>query len=77
MEIPRTGEVWQHYKTKGEYEIVGIGKLQVKAEDLDMKDCVIYKAISDEKLWCRPVEDFVEQVTHETEGSVSRFSKIR
>ena len=34
---PKTGEIWQHYKTKGEYEIVGIGQMQMKHEDLDMK----------------------------------------
>lgn len=73
---PKTGEIWQHYKTKGEYEIVGIGQMQVKHEDLDMKECVIYKALTDEKLWCRPIADFVEVLSNEAGESVTRFTKV-
>jgi hypothetical protein len=75
--MPHTGEIWQHYKTKGEYEIVGIGQLQVKTEDLDMKDCVVYKALSDGKLWCRPMEDFLETVENEAGEQAPRFSKVK
>lgn len=46
---PQTSEIWQHYKTKWEYEIIGIGQLQVKIDSLDMKECVIYKSLSDKK----------------------------
>ena len=74
---PRPGEVWQHYKTKGEYEILGIGKLQVKIESLDMKECVLYRTLSDEKLWARPLEDFIEEVSLENGELVPRFSKVR
>lgn len=74
---PREGEIWQHYKTKGEYEIVDIGQMQVKIESLDMKECVIYKAVADNKLWCRPLVDFVEEVTLEDGQKVSRFTKLR
>ena len=76
MNNPQTGEIWQHYKTKGEYEIVGIGQLQVKVEDLDMKECVIYKALSDEKIWVRPLSDFLETVENEEGSNVPRFSKV-
>jgi hypothetical protein len=76
MQTPQVGEVWQHYKTKGKYEIVGLGQLQVKEASLDMKESVIYKAVLDGKLWVRPLEDFVEEI--EFEGNkMPRFSKIR
>ena len=76
--IPVQGEVWQHYKTKGEYTVLGIGQMQVKIADLDMKECVIYKSLSDEKIWVRPLVDFCEDINL-TDGkdSVSRFVKIR
>lgn len=77
MNKPQTGEIWQHYKTKGEYEITGIGQMQVKLEELDMTECVIYKALSDQKLWVRPLEDFIENITNETGGTVPRFNKVR
>jgi hypothetical protein len=75
--LPKTGETWQHYKTEGEYEIVGIGHIQVKIESLDMKECVIYKALSDGKIWCRPLEDFMESLILDTGESVPRFQKVR
>ncbi len=76
-EKPTPGEIWQHYKTKGEYEIIGIGQMQVKVESLDMKECVIYRALLDEKLWCRPLEDFMEDVELEEGIRLPRFSKLR
>ena len=73
---PQKGEVWQHYKTKEEYEIVGTAQMQVKVEELDMKECVIYQAISDKKLWVRPLTDFVEKI--EFNGvAMPRFAKVR
>lgn len=75
--IPQTGEIWQHHKTRGEYEIIGIGQMQLKIEALDMKECVIYKALSDGKLWVRPLDDFTEYIENETGENVLRFSKIR
>lgn len=74
---PQSGEIWQHYKTKGGYEIIGIGQLQTKVEYLDMKECVIYKALSDEKLWSRPLVDFIEIITNDDGGEIPRFKKIR
>ncbi|MCF7844049.1 DUF1653 domain-containing protein [Candidatus Gracilibacteria bacterium] len=73
---PQAGEIWQHYKTRGEYEIIGIGKLQTKVAELDMKECVIYKAPSG-SLWSRPLADFIEEVLNEGEEKVLRFTKIK
>jgi hypothetical protein len=77
MTKPQTGEIWQHYKTKGEYEIIGTGQMQVKIEELDMQECVIYKAFSDKKLWVRPLSDFVENVVTEDGEEIPRFIKIK
>ncbi len=74
---PRIGEIWQHYKTKGEYEIIGLGQLQVKIEELDMKDCVIYRSLADQKQWVRPLEDFTEILTLEDDMTAGRFAKLR
>lgn len=75
--IPVAGEIWQHSKTKGEYEIVGIGKLQVKVESLDMRECVTYKALSGGNLWTRPLEDFIEETRNAEGDMVPRFIKLR
>lgn len=72
---PQTGEVWKHYKTKGEYEIIGIGQMQTKIESLDMKECVIYKS-SAGTLWSRPLADFIETLTNEKGETVPRFRKV-
>jgi hypothetical protein len=74
---PQIGEIWQHYKTKGEYEIVDLGKLQVKVDELDMKECVVYKSLEDNNVWVRPLADFVEIVKNEEGNDVTRFSKVR
>ncbi len=74
---PAPGEIWQHSKTKGEYEIIGIGKLQLKIESLDMEDCVTYKALSDGKLWTRPLEDFLEETPNEEGNMIPRFIKLK
>lgn len=75
--FPIEGQVWQHYKTKGEYTILGIGQLQVKSADLDMKDCVIYKSLSDGKVWVRPMEDFIEPIDTAEGDATQRFIKVR
>ncbi len=73
--IPQPQEIWQHYRTKGKYEIVALGKLQTKIETLDMQECVIYKAMSDEKIWVRPLVDFTEEIIDEKGNTVKRFEK--
>lgn len=77
MNTPQTGEIWQHYKTKGEYEIIDTGKLQTKQEDLDMKEAVVYRALQDKTVWVRPLEDFTETVRNEAGESVPRFHRLR
>lgn len=73
--VIKVGEVWQHVKTGGEYEIIGLGKLQVKIESLDEVECVIYQNTVDKKIWIRPVADFLEIV--DQENNVQRFVKLR
>ena len=66
------GEKWKHVKSGGEYEIVGVGRLQVKEESLDMAECVVYKSLQASgefevgSIWIRPMIDFLD----------GRFEKI-
>ena len=53
-----------------------MGTLQVKIEDLDMKECVVYQSLEDKKVWVRPLEDFMEKVKNEEGGETNRFIKI-
>jgi hypothetical protein len=71
----KVGEVWRHVKTGGEYEIIGLGKLQVKNENLDNQECVIYKSVLDKHIWVRPVADFLEIV--DRENNTQRFVKLK
>ena len=73
---PQPKEIWQHHKTKGEYEIIGIGQLQTKVAELDLKECVIYKSPAG-TLWARPLTDFVEIIINKEGESVPRFQKLR
>lgn len=63
--IPKIGEVWQHVKSGGIYEIVVIGRMQTKNE-LDMAECVVYKSLREKdkfgvgSIWVRPLKDFLE-----------------
>lgn len=74
---PQVGEIWQHYKTKGEYEVIALGKLKTKDASLDMEDCVVYRVLLDGSVWVRPLTDFVEILTHKEGVNVFRFHKIR
>jgi hypothetical protein len=40
-------------KTKGVYEIVDLGQLQVKIDSLDMAEVVVYRSLANKKLWVR------------------------
>ena len=77
---PKVGEIWRHYKTEGEYEILNIGRMQVKATELDMAECVIYKAQSDGLVWVRLLADFVEEIQIKNDAGesnlVQRFAKV-
>jgi hypothetical protein len=73
---PQVNEIWRHYKTKGDYLIINLATMQLKIEALDMKPCVIYKALNDEKIWVRPLVDFIEPVNGDDGVQVGRFSKV-
>lgn len=73
---PEKGEVWQHYKTKGEYVIVATAHLQTKIDSLDMQECIIYEA-PNKTLWVRPLNDFVELLKDREGNTVPRFKKIQ
>jgi hypothetical protein len=76
--MPTIGQVWKHVKSGGEYEIMEMGKLQVKGE-LDMADCVIYRSLQvsgefkEGSIWIRPVADFVEMGS----GGEPRFILVK
>lgn len=68
------GQVWRHYKkVEIGYEILNLGKFQTKNE-LDEKDCVVYRNIKTGEVWVRPVTDFLEIVYPE---NVRRFVRLR
>lgn len=75
MNVPKTGETWQHYKTKGIYEIICIAKMQSKTKEEDYKDCVIYKDVINGLFWVRPLEDFLEKINLDEGKEISRFMK--
>lgn len=60
---------YRHYKG-GEYEVIALGK-----NEADLEDVVIYRAISDGRIWVRSLKVFEETV--EVNGEVvSRFQRI-
>lgn len=70
------GGLYIHVKRKTEYTLVGIGKMQaadwedvsgafdesgyIGGVSLDMREVVIYRAVSDGQLWVRPLEEFAD-----------------
>ena len=77
MDNIKVGEIWKHYKTGGQYMIINFGILQVKDAQLDEKECVIYQNILDQKIWIRPVEDFLEIVdSKDMAQQKRRFQKV-
>ena len=58
---PREGEIWKHYKGT-EYDILHIAEMQTAHEPYDMKECVVYKAKTDGRVWVRPLLEFIETV---------------
>lgn len=71
MEYPVTGAVYQHYKRKEHYKIIGV------ATDSDTEEpVVVYKALYGEgRLFVRKLSVFGESVDHEDE-TVRRFTLI-
>jgi hypothetical protein len=79
MPKPKIGEMWRHYKRPGDYEILNFATLQVEVENLDIAECVIYKSLETNKIWVRPVADFIGKVLDKN-GEVlaeSRFIFIK
>jgi hypothetical protein len=76
MSTPTPGQIWKHYKTQSAYEILGIGKMQVNVDTLDLQTCVIYRSITDQSLWVRLLIDFIEMIMVE-EKKVPRFTFVR
>ena len=63
-------ERYRHYRTRGVYEVLGEG-LHTETEE----EVVMYRDVSNGKLWCRPKGMFYGTV--ETEGgTVPRFEKV-
>jgi hypothetical protein len=63
---------YKHYKSEGEYEVIGVAK---HSETLD--DLVIYKHPGNElsELWARPLSMFLEKITVDGK-EISRFGYI-
>lgn len=68
------GEVWIHSKTRGEYEIIALAKMQTKNE-LDMLECVVYKSLETGLVWVRPLVDFLEII--DEENNTQRFVRVK
>lgn len=73
----RIGQIYQHYKTHGEYKVLHLATLQAREESgLDMAPVVVYRALVDGSTWVRPVDYFLEALSHEGQ-LVRRFTLIR
>ncbi len=66
LEVPKEGEVWQHYKG-GQYIIVCIALREEDKESL-----VVYKSINGNLTWVRPLVEFIGAVKSE-EGCILDF----
>jgi hypothetical protein len=75
MQEIHIGQTYQHYKTKGLYTVINLAKMQVKVSELDMAEYVVYRALSDDLVWVRPVADFLEEVEFKGE-MVKRFTLV-
>ena len=64
-ELPRKGEIWQHYK--GDlYQIIGIGE-----QEADSLPVAVYSSIKTTKIYTRPLSEFMDVINNRY-----RFSKI-
>ncbi|MDR1697155.1 MAG: DUF1653 domain-containing protein [Rickettsiales bacterium] len=61
----KVGKRYRHYKG-GEYEVIALARHSETGDDL-----VIYRALSDGKIWARPAAMWNESV-----GDVQRFVEI-
>ena len=73
MSIPKTGDVYKHYKNGKCYEVIAIGKHSETLEDL-----VVYKALYESdnfpygQIWCRPLKMWQENINGQP-----RFEKMK
>ena len=52
---------YQHFKTKNLYKVIGIAKHSETLQDLVVYECLYENKLS--KLWVRPKQMFLEEVT--------------
>lgn len=76
MDSIKVGGVYRHYKTGGDYELVGFGRIEATLEEV-----VFYKSLQASKgfpagtVWVRPITSFLE--TTEFEGkTIPRFTIV-
>ena len=62
--------IYKHYKG-GEYQLLYVAK-----NEKDQKETVVYKSLSDNKIWTRPLSQWIELIEMD-EKSVKRFEYIR
>ena len=62
--------IYKHYKG-GEYQLLYVAK-----NEKDQKETVVYKSLSDNKIWTRPLSQWIELIEMD-EKSVKRIEYIR
>ena len=73
----QAGQIYQHYKTRGRYEVLHLATLQAREESgLDMAPVVVYRALVDGSIWVRPLDYFLETLSHEGQ-LVQRFTLVQ
>lgn len=71
------GQVYQHYKTRGEYEILYLATLQAREDSgIDMAPVAVYRALTDGSIWVRPVDYFLETLEYNGQA-VQHFTFVR
>lgn len=72
MNTPQPGEIYSHFKTGNQYEIIGFAKHSETLEEM-----IVYKALYREgQIWVRPVGMFSDIKTLEDGTQVQRFTKV-
>lgn len=61
---------YRHYKRGTDYRVLCLGVLEANEEP-----CVVYQSLADQKIWIRPVSDFLATVEHEG-AQVPRFTYL-
>jgi hypothetical protein len=57
---PRPSSKWLHVKSGREYQVIGIGRLQIADPKWDMTELVLYGNPGDPMIWARPLDEFVD-----------------